>query len=202
MKYLFLFLFILVLSALVCFNPTKKKSKILKKQLCNSVLNQNQFRQGAQVGMLDLVVNPNPAVFTCRLYNASATLEMAPGQGMKLIDRGASDSVGPPIVDERAADGDAIFGVKIFSTKENDDVAGDIIEVAGQGAVIWMEASEAIARGAILALVEAAAGEVAIQSTEEVLGIALDKAAADGDLLRVLITARGFAELAFYEMST
>lgn len=152
--------------------------------------NPNQFKQAAVVGEVDLQTNPNPAMYTCRFKDASETdgTTLKPGEPCKLIDLGASDIVGPPIVDEMADDNDGgAFGVKVFSTKKNESVDNDIVQVATEGAVIWLEASAAIARGAKVAAVLSAPGEVVTLTTEDQLGIALDKAAADGDMLRVLI---------------
>ena len=155
-----------------------------------STQNMNQFKQTAIVGELDLQSNPNPAVFTCRFVDASKTddTELNPGEPCKLIDQGSDDIVGPPIVDEMADDNDSgAFGLCVYSTKENNNTTGKIVQVATEGAVMWVEASAAIARGAKLAAVLAAPGEVVTQTDEDQVGIALDKAAADGDMLRMLV---------------
>lgn len=145
----------------------------------------NQFNQTNVIGSLDLVTNPNPGVFYCRYYHASDTLQA--GEGVILTDRGASDTPGSPIVTQRAADANAIFGVNVFDPKDAEKSSGDRINVATSGAVIWMEASAAISRGASVALVLATPGQVVTRTTETVLGTALDKASASGDLVRVLI---------------
>lgn len=168
-----------------------------------STQNMNQFKQTASVGMLDLQTNPNPAVMTVRHNSeATSTNTIVPGEGVKLVDLGADDPGGVPFADKRAADSDGIKGVKILNPKQNAVPVGDVFEIAGQGAVIFMEASAAIARDALVALVIATAGQVVTRTTEEVFGIAIDKAFAAGDLIRVEVTARGFAELALYELST
>jgi hypothetical protein len=178
---------------------------ILGVMLCNArdQLNQNQFKQNAVVGQLDETTGQNNFVMDVR-YNSEATSTntLEPGEGVKLADLGSNDPGGNPFVDERTADGDAIYGVKIFSTKENLDSPGDVFSVAMEGAIIYMNASAAIARGALVALVRATEGDVVTRTTEEILGIALDKASAADDLIRVKITARGYAELALYELST
>ena len=196
-----IFLFAFIFSF---FDSFFNRSKILGKQLNNNVvLNTNQFNQTAVVGMIDLNTNPNASIFTMRYDSeATSTLRIINGEGVQLKDLGANDPLGVPFVDKRAADTDGIFGVKIFSTKENSDAPGEVFEVAGQGAVMWLEASAAIARGGIVALVIATEGQVVTRTTEEILGVALDKAKAANDLIRVFITARGFAELPLYELST
>lgn len=155
-----------------------------------STQNMNQFVQSAIVGELDLQSNPNPAIFTCRFKDASETAltTLKPGEPCKLIDLGASDIVGPPIVDEMADSNDGgAFGLCVYSTKDNGVADNAIVQIAGEGAVMWLEASAAISRGASVAAVLSAPGEVVTATTQDIIGIALDKAAGDGSMLRVLI---------------
>jgi len=152
--------------------------------------NMNQFTQTPVVGELDLQSNPNPAIFTCMFKDASETDDttMVPGEGAKLKDLGASDILGiNPIVDERALVSDPIFGVKVFSTKKNAAVDGEIVQIAGEGAVIFMNSGAAILRGAIVQLVLATPGNVVTHASGSHLGVALDKASAADKIVRVLI---------------
>lgn len=166
-------------------------------------LNLNQFTQTPVVGMLDPACNPNPSVMQVRFNpGATSTLRIQAGEGVVLSDLGASDVNGVPIVIQRATNATAIYGVKVYDTKKGEIEPGEVFSVAMEGSTIVMEASAAIVRGALVALVIASKGKVVTRTTEEILGIALDKAAADGDLIRVKITARGFAELPLYETST
>lgn len=150
--------------------------------------NMNQFKQTPVVGSLDLQTNANPAVFTCRFKDVSdegATL--VPGEGVKLVDLGTSDFISPPIVDERATT-DVIFGVKIYSTKENTSADGEIVQIAGDGAVLFMNAGAAIARGAKVELVDATPGNVITSAgTNRILGTCLDKATAADQIVRILV---------------
>lgn len=151
--------------------------------------NMNQFNQSAEVGELDLQTNPNPATITCKFKDVSATADttLIPGEGAKLIDLGGSDIIGPPIVDERALVGDPIFGVKVFSTKKNAAVDGEMVQIAGKGAVMFMNAGAAIVRGAEVQLVLATPGNVVTYASGSKLGICLDKATAADQIVRVLI---------------
>lgn len=150
--------------------------------------NLNQFSQNAEVGELDLVANGNASVFTVKLNPAYAGGGMVPGEGVKLVDLAGSDIDGiNPIVGVRALDADAIFGVKVSNTKKNTADAGDIIQVAGAGAVMWMNAGAAIARGANVDLVLATPGNVVTAAGATVLGVCLDKATAADQLVRILI---------------
>jgi len=152
--------------------------------------NLNQFTQTPVIGSLDLATNPNPAVFTCRFKDASDSegTTLKPGEPVKLVDLAGSDIVGPPIVDEMTDINDGgSFGVCLYDTKKNPKVDNDICQIATEGAVVWMEASAAIARGASVSAVLDAPGEVVTATTGDILGKALDKAAGDGSMLRVLI---------------
>lgn len=152
----------------------------------------NQFKQTNEVGVLDLNTNPNPFVMTV-LYNpGGAGGDIVPGEGLVLKDLGASDYSGNiPVVDVRAADATAIEGIFIYDNKRATAEIGSRITIAKAGAVIVMKASAAIARGAKVALVLATPGEVVTLTTEALFGKALDKATADGDLIRVEVLANG-----------
>ena len=96
-----------------------------------------------------------------------------------------------PLVDKRAADTDAIFGVKIFNTQQSQSGPGVEFTVAQAGAVVKMAASAALVRGAQVSLVVATPGQVQAVGTDKLFGILLDKAVATGDLVRVLVQAVG-----------
>lgn len=154
-----------------------------------TVFNMNQFSQSKAVGQLDLHVGRNPSVFSMRIDpdSSATTADLVPGAGVVLTDGGANDPGGIPIVDERSTATSDIFGVILYNSKINEYEPGDAVEVAASGSVVTMEASAAIVRGASVALVLAAPGEVVTRTTETILGVALDKATADGDLIRVRI---------------
>lgn len=157
-------------------------------------LNQNQFTQGPVAGQVDLQTNPNPSVMTMRFDPTEATETLSFGEGVQLVDLGANDGAGPPIVAERAADTDDIFGIRIFTTKKGSVEGGDILEVAFKGAVVFMTASAALNRGVKVTLDTGTPGQVKAMGTAAEFGILLDKAGASGDLVRVWITADGFTE--------
>lgn len=166
------------------------------------VLNSNQFDMSAVVGQKALSTNPNPAIFSYRYDpTATATDRIVAGEGVKFVDLGASDVNGDPVINKRTADTDAIAGVRIFKQKKGESEPGDVMEIATQGAVIYMNAGAAILRGALVDLVPATPGNVITHvATTEIFGVALDKATAADQLVRVLITARGFAELPLYNL--
>jgi hypothetical protein len=153
-------------------------------------INMNQFKQKTLLGSLDLTVNPNPSVYTVR-HNpkAPAANTLVAGEGVIFKDLGSDDVNGVPVVDKRAADADAISGVVVYSTLTGEHAVGQDLTIATTGAVITMKASSSISRGASVALVLSDSGEVVTRTTETILGIALDKANATNDLIRVKITA-------------
>jgi hypothetical protein len=156
--------------------------------------NSNQFKQQRIAGSLDLTTNPNPATMSVRNDpEATSTATLEAGEGIKLKDLGASDSPGPPIVGKRTSDVDEIFGVRIYNTKEGETPVGEVCEIAFKNAVVFMEASGALNRGVQVSLVNGTPGQVQAVGTNAIFGQTLDKAA-DGDIIRVLITADGITE--------
>lgn len=150
-------------------------------------MNLNQFGISNVVGSIDLQTNGNPAVFTCKLSPSYAGTAVVPGEGVQLVDLGGSDIAGiNPIVDVRTI-AQPVFGVVLSNTKKNKSVAGDIIQVAGTGAVVWLNAGAAIPRGSSVELVVGTPGNVIVKDTGTTLGICLDKASAANDLVRILI---------------
>lgn len=143
---------------------------------------QNQFELAREKGQLVLSSNTTPHSFNCQVVSTeSGTL--TPGQAVVL-----SDTAGEQILVEAAsAIDDDIFGFVPYAVETNEYVALDQIKVAGKQAVMLMEASAAIARGADVEIV-LSGNKVATADTGTVIGRCLDKAAADGDLVRVEIT--------------
>tara|TARA_R110000744_G_scaffold41567_1_gene93962 strand:+ start:761 stop:1201 length:441 start_codon:yes stop_codon:yes gene_type:complete len=139
----------------------------------------NQFRMTAEKGQLTL--DQNWATLNAQVStNEAGTL--AHGQAV-LIEDAAGAQI--PVIKATAAD-DAIFGFVTYNVRTDAYVAEENVKIAKRGDVMRMEASAAIARGASVEVV-IAGNKVATQTTGTVVGTALDKAAADGDLIRVLI---------------
>jgi len=143
--------------------------------------NLNQFKPTSEKGMLDLAINWNQ--FDCKIDPASvADFTNANGFAVKIVDV-AGKSI---MVDLATAAADDIFGFVPYEVKTNSYVAGDFIRVASLSGVMKMEASAAIARGADLEILPTG-NKVLTNAGGTSIGRALDKAAADGDLIRVLI---------------
>lgn len=154
--------------------------------------NTNQFRQGVYPGQLDLSLNPTPNVFTCRINPGSSTAGVLAGGGLKLSDLSTADVNGVPIVDVQTADTDIILGCRVFDVKNGTVTKGNIVQVAGAGAVVWLQGKTTMNRGAGVALdTTIPGGVIALTTGKYVFGILLDKVITAGDMVRVLITANG-----------
>jgi hypothetical protein len=142
----------------------------------------NQFNQTPETGELD---QSTPGqVLNSQVSSAQATPIVA-GDKVKLEDSAG----GVPKVLKTTADLDKTFGIATLSRKDINYEADDRIEVAIDHAIIWQVAGAAIARGAQLEVVASTQKVITNAGTNPILGLALDKAAADGDLIRVFVQA-------------
>jgi hypothetical protein len=107
---------------------------------------------------------------------------LVPGTVVKLADTAGAMK---DVLIAAAAD-DAFGVVQYEAVKKNGYVAGEHLTIASLGTEITMEASAAIARGAKVEYVPTGA-KVATLTTGKAIGIATTKAAANGDLIKVLI---------------
>lgn len=140
----------------------------------------NQFNQTDVKGRL---IDGLSSVFNA-LVDSGEAGTLVPGSAVVLSD---VDS-GQIVVEAAAAATDAIVGVVPYSVKTNEYVADEDIKYASRGSVITLEASAAIVPGADVEYVPTGQ-KVVTRTTGTIIGRALDKAAADGDLIRVEITA-------------
>lgn len=139
----------------------------------------NQRVMTTEQGQVDYAINPS---IISAVIHSTETGTLVPGQSVKIYDVAG----GVPKVVARDADSDAVFAFIIRNPKDASYEAGDSCEIAIAGSVIYMTAAAAIARGATVEAV-VASKKVQTVSTGSPVGIALDKAAADGDLIRVYI---------------
>ena len=148
-----------------------------------SFLNQNQFAQTPVLGQVDLAVSPNTQ--SVRINPDSVSTNIVAGQAVKLIT-GAS---GITLVDVPTSITDGpIWGVIAYSPRKNTYAAGDVVTVACQGDVIYLQTSAAVSRGTKVATT-VAGPTVATNavSTNQITGIAIDQASASGQLIRVQV---------------
>ncbi len=146
-------------------------------------LTSNQFEQDVVVGSVDTKLGTAVAL-PCEVSSSEAGTLLA-GDKVKIEDSAG----GVPKVLKIDADTDVSFGVIGRNFINNNWVAGDAVEVSIDGTVIWQEAGAAIARGANVEAVSASGKVITSAGTNPILGKTLDKASADGDLVRVLLTS-------------
>lgn len=151
-----------------------------------SSVNMNQFNKSALPGQIDLKSGGLDTTFTVK-FNPESAGTLVPGQGVKLVDLGATDYNGVPIVDVLAADTDVPFGARVYDHKKGEADPGDIVQVTYKGCVQFMEAAGALNRGGGVALAVATPGQVQAVGVNAQYGITLDKASAAGDIIRVLV---------------
>ena len=142
------------------------------------MLESNQFDLKPTKGALTLF--PNVNVIDCQLADDQAGVLLA---GDPLV---IEDVAGDVIkVKKASAASDKIFGCLAYSVKRNEYAAKDFVRVATDYCAMVCEASAAIAAGADVEI-DPATSKVETASSGSVLGMALNKAGADGDLIPVL----------------
>lgn len=149
-------------------------------------LNPNQFDQSVVKGQLDLKMQPS--VISCQVKSDEST-PLVPGQAVLMVDSAG----GVPKVTAATTDEEDIFGFVVRNNKQSSFAAGEAVEIAmGRGCVMYMEAGAAVARNAQVQVV--ITGQKVITAAvgdHRIVGRALDKAAADADLIRVWIDLPG-----------
>jgi hypothetical protein len=139
----------------------------------------NSFKQKVMKGMLDL--NMSNMTVSAQVWISSGSTLYA-GSCVKL-----KDVAGAAIIIDKAAATDSIIGVVILNPRKASFVAGDMVEIALFGSAIYMEASGAVSRGALVEQVASGDKAAASGGSNTIIGIALDKAA-NGAYFRILVT--------------
>lgn len=143
----------------------------------------NQFKQTAERGQIALLTANSPVISAVVDSTEAGTLKA--GDAVKLV----STSTGIPHVVKVGVSDTTITGCVVFNPVKNDGIAaGDMVEIAITGAFMYMVASAAIVAGAAVDYAYAT-GKVATANSGLACGVALDAAAADGDLIRVAVKA-------------
>lgn len=150
---------------------------------------QNQFAQAPFLGMVDLKVGPTNVVAAEIDTSESGTLYA--GQAVKIVD----SANGIPKVIACTEIDDVVFGWITYDIKDKKYVAGSVCEIAQDGTCIFLYAAGAIARGVQVGINPDVPGSVvAISGGSKIAGFSFDKAAAYGDLIRVVVNAPGYVE--------
>lgn len=146
-------------------------------------LSQNQFAQNPIVGVVDLALGPTNVI--AAQVDVSVTTQIYPGQGVKIV----SSSVGGiPKVAPVSSKSDACIGFAKFTIKDLQYVAGQNLEVALWGSVVWCYATGAISQFGQACLDPTYVGGVqASGNSATAMGWAYDGAASGGGLIRVML---------------
>ena len=143
--------------------------------------NLNQFKQTVERGQI--------AYLNCDSFKMSAVVDASEAGSLKAGDavKIVTTSKGIPHVVKVGNSDTAAFGVVLFNPVKNDGiVAGDRVEVAFTGSFIYMEASTSINAGVALDYAYAT-GKVAAANSGLGIGVAMEAAAQDGDLIAVYV---------------
>lgn len=150
-------------------------------------VNMNQFTKEPIVGEIDLSVGGLSTAFTVRIDPDSTATNIEAGTGLQIVDGGANDQNGVPLVDVLTANTQIPFGARIYDAKMGQAQPGEIVQVSWKGNIQKMEAAGALNRWAEVSLDIANPGQVKAVSTDATFGRLLDKAFAAGDIVRVLV---------------
>lgn len=146
-----------------------------------SVQNLNQTFQTPLLGQPDLSYNFNTK--SALINPDSVATKLMVGQAVKLI-AGAV----PGLLVDQAASAEEPYGVIVYQLKKNTYAAGNRIEIACKGNVLYLESAAAITRGATVENVPSGAYPVVqTKASGAGLGICLDQASAAGQLVRIEI---------------
>ena len=146
----------------------------------------NAFNQSTAKGKLELT--PNGNTFSAKV-TAGSNVTLEPGMAVEL-DSSSTASV----LTVKPVSSGLIFGFIPLVHKNNaiglTSTTSDVIEIASKGCVMTMETEEAISRGDYVKYnATYVTVEEADTAADAIVGIALDTAAAKGDLIRVYILA-------------
>ncbi len=147
--------------------------------------NLSQFKQSALVGQQDLTVNNT--IISVRINPAYVGgLPLVAGQAFKLVDVAGQIPVVEPVADAT----ETPYGVAIHTMKRDTYLAGDVIDLAASGSVVYMQTSAAIARNARVQVdpTGPTISTLTALPTNASLGLMLDKPTGANQLARVQIT--------------
>lgn len=143
--------------------------------------NQNQFNQAPMLGSADLAFNFNTKSAIIN-PNSVAGSQLQVGQAMKLIAGNV-----PGLLVDVAAITDKPFGVIANVLKKNTYSAGQAVEIACKGNVLYLETSAAVARNAVVQNDPTGPTVSTLSGGNVAIGRALDQASGTGQLIRVEI---------------
>jgi len=146
----------------------------------------NQFAPSPVLGMPDMRANFNTVAAQ---IDGGVVGSVIAGQAMKYTQ----DATGVPSIEPCTANTDQVCGFISYDIKTQAFVALDMCELAQRGNVIYLIATEAIARGARVMIDPLTPGGVVTATTgKPVSGWALDPATAPGEFIRIEVMTPAF----------
>ncbi len=149
--------------------------------------NPNAFDMSPTLGMVDLPYNTNTVAV---MIDASETGTLYQGSPVKIVDSAG----GIPKVVKCAANTDNVMGFINYNIKNQAFVAGMPCEISMAANVIFLYATGPIARGVrvVLDLLNNGVAAASGSGGENIVGWAYDKAAAQGELIRIKLLTPSF----------
>jgi len=148
-------------------------------------LSQNQFRMTTIKGVLTNRPNFNSLPVQLDVTSAGGVI---PGQAVKIVGGSTQPQQGNPKVVEVAADTDEVFGFVNYNYKDATFAALQNLEISRNGNVMFMEANAAFDVNTALMVVVSGTRVATATSGKKIIGRALQRAAAQGDIVAVEIT--------------
>lgn len=147
------------------------------------MLSQNQFTMSTLKGTLD-----SGTSLTCQYHSADPADAIAAGEFVMLADVASSLAPAVSVVKKGVDRASPYLGLVLTNPLKAAWLPGDKLEVAILGTIAMVEAASAIASGASLGYDPAQPGKViGAGPGESVVGIAMEKASAAGQLIRCLV---------------
>jgi hypothetical protein len=146
-------------------------------------LNQNQFALETLKGTK--IAGHEDNVMTVEFYSATATDTIAPGSFVKLDSSTVAKNV--PRVSVGADEAADYIGVVLTNPMKESFAVGDKMEIGLLSSVVMLEASAAIAAGALCQYAPSTGKCATKTSTNTAVARAIEPAVADGSLFRALI---------------
>lgn len=147
------------------------------------MLSQNQFTLSTLKGTLD-----SGTSITCQYHSASPADAISAGEFVMLADVASASAPAVSVVQKGVDRASKYLGMVLTNPLKAAWLPGDKLEVAILGTIAMVEAGSALASGASLGYDPATPGVViGAGPGESVVGIAMEKATAAGQLIRCLV---------------
>lgn len=156
-----------------------------------STLSQNQFLQSSYLGTLDQAFNYNT---TSAMIDVSQSGLIYAGCAVKLVPSSGTGNSVPKLI-ACSADSDQVWGFINYDIKTIAYAPGAACQISQAGNVMYLYSTGAITQGLQVTLDITTQGGVAqavASSGNRIVGVALDGAAAAGQLIRVKLSVPSF----------